>query len=120
MKFKVGDLVLCIESISPDANGPQLGTMYRVISTNDNDGSYQSIGVFLPKCVYNEETKSGRHANWGANAFKLMSANYIPNEFEHLDNIQRNFKYGDWNYYTYTLDVIEFKWITFFVSYFET
>lgn len=90
MSFKVGDMVLCIESITPEVNGPQAGTIYRVISID-----HDSIGIFLPKCTYDEETKLGRRPNWGSNAFKLISEGQPLNEYDYLDNIQRNFKYSD-------------------------
>ena len=95
-RFKVGDIVMCMETISPHVNGPEAGVMYTVLSVNDKDPTYQSIGVFCPKCIYDEETKLGKHANWGSNAFRIICENsYKPQtESDHLDKIQNNFKEG--------------------------
>lgn len=70
MKFKVGDRVKCIESISTYHNGPEAGEIFIVTSVN---GSY--IGFPLERLrshkVYQLSTINGTTPNWGVGNFEL-------------------------------------------------
>lgn len=86
-KFKVGDRVKCIGSISLNVNGPEKGKHYRVVSVG-----LDSIGIYLPNCKYDYNTKMGIHANWGSSCFVL--SNKPITETDYLDAIKENFSDG--------------------------
>lgn len=88
--FKVGDKVICIDSISSECGGPITGEFFIVTSIG-----VDSIGFPLLRLTHNyhNNIKTGKVPNWGNQCFKLISNRKQPtNEIEWLDQVQQNFK----------------------------
>lgn len=69
MKFKKGDRIICIESISERNGGPRKGEIFIVTSIN-----FSYIGFPLDRLTdstYHQDTINGYRPNWGASNFEL-------------------------------------------------
>lgn len=69
-KFKIGDKVRCIDSISEKIGGPQKGQEFIVTAVDNAGCSY--IGFKIDTYTKNPKIQSGKYANWGASCFELL------------------------------------------------
>lgn len=69
-KFKAGDKIRCLQSISPSDGGPRKGEIFTVVSAND-----WSVGFELHRLIgdiYTRQTRNGTNPNWGQGSFELV------------------------------------------------
>lgn len=80
-KFKVGDRVRCIKSISADLNGPYNGQIFEIISVDGN-----AIGISVPFYKLTETglwyhgIREGLTPNWHYSAFELLPKEALDDE----------------------------------------
>lgn len=75
-KFKVGDTVCCVETISKQDGGPRAGEIFEVLSVSSNTGS---IGIDLSSglknneyITYSKNVCTRQKPNGGASCFELV------------------------------------------------
>lgn len=73
-KFKVGDKVKCISSISANSGGPKVGQEFIITSIEDRDSKNYYIGFKLNSYKAKPDIQSGKVPNWGSSCFKLIPA----------------------------------------------
>lgn len=71
VKFKIGDKVRCVSSISPNDNGPIKNEIYTITSVNDN---YIGFPLKDLPIYYDTDVKSGKCPNWGVHCFQLVES----------------------------------------------
>jgi hypothetical protein len=71
-KFKVGDLVECIKSISSNEGGPEKGEYFIITSIDDNKDLYIGFPLKRLSNNYSSDIKKGKQSNWGISEFKLI------------------------------------------------
>ena len=93
-KFKVGDLVECVDGHFDYCRGPINGKKYTVISVGGNNSLWNTIGIRIPDCTYDKAIRDGTQPNWGEASFKLINNNKPKKEVDYLNAFQNNFREG--------------------------
>ena len=90
-KFKIGDTIECIESISANDNGPLQGERYKITSLEEYYVGFKLFNYNSP--INREKIRHGIYPNWGIRCFKLIESKPLT-EVDYLDAFQNNFRDG--------------------------